>query len=76
MDIMHRSVLNRTVYKSFPPKIYNFGVASNFHTHYIGTANIPTGETKVRVSDSGLMVYVMSLGWLSATNIIVQWPIE
>ncbi|GAA0420628.1 hypothetical protein GCM10008934_09030 [Virgibacillus salarius] len=76
MDIMHSSVLNRTVYKSFPAKTYNFGIASTYHTTYIGTANVPTNQTKVRVSDSGLMVYVTSSGWLSATNIIGQWPIQ
>ncbi|WP_339214389.1 hypothetical protein [Ornithinibacillus sp. FSL M8-0202] len=76
MDIMHRSLLNRTVYKSFPPKTYNFGVVSNHFYLYIGTTNIPTSEKEVRISDSGLMVYLPSSGWLSTTNIIGQWPIQ
>lgn len=73
---MKSSLLNRTVYKSFPAKTYNFGIASNIHATYIGTATIPTNQTKVRVSDSGLMVYVTSSGCLSAANIIGQWPIQ
>lgn len=76
MDIMHESVFNRTVYGSMSPKTYNFGTVSTIHTTYIGTANVPTDKTKVRVSDSGLMVYVTSSGWLSTTNITGQWPIQ
>ena len=76
MDIMHSSVLNRTVYKSFPAKTYNFGVVSTYHNTYIGIAHVPTNQTKVRVSDSGVMVYATSSGWLSVTNIMGQWPIQ
>ncbi|MED4016608.1 hypothetical protein [Sutcliffiella cohnii] len=77
-DIMHKSWLNRTVYKSFSAKTYNFGVVSNVYTQYIGTASIPTSETEVRISDSGLMAYIpsSSSGWLSFSNIVGQWPIQ
>lgn len=76
MKINNTSLLFPKTYTSFPAKVYNFGVVANSFNLYLGTATIPTSETKVRVSDGGLMAYQVQFGWKSFTNIIGEWPIQ
>lgn len=52
IKINNTSLLFPKTYTSFPAKVYNFGVLSNYFYLYLGNATIPTSETKVRVSDS------------------------
>lgn len=75
---MNKSLLNRTYINHFQQKLITFGVLSSSHNLYIGTESIPTSEKEVRVSDSGLMAHIPSsdAGWLSASNIVGQWPIR
>ncbi|MFT9495719.1 hypothetical protein, partial [Anaerosolibacter sp.] len=75
LKINSPSLIFPTTYGSFPAKTYNFGVVSTNYNVYIGNVNIPTTETKVRVSDSGVMAYQIDYGWSSFTNMIGEWPI-
>ena len=76
MTIQNTSLIFQKTYGSLVPKVYNFNISATYYNQYIGTVNIPTNVTKVRVQDSGLKAYYVGSGWKSFSNIIGEWRIK
>lgn len=79
MTIQNTSLIFQVTYGSLTPKVYSFDFASNYYNCYLGNINIPVDVTKVRVQDSGMSAYYISLqepGWNSFSNIMGEWTIH